>query len=157
MKRTFSLAPETREFQAFYKNDVSHRCNNQNDAIIVLLCKLTYLKSLSTHNHWIRNLVGLFTNNQASKFKNGGRFDYDWFFEGRGQMDISTAQSFIDTIDDKYLNIIPNYCDPERLINNVDNLRLDIKNAFSKKKRLLNASELREIIESLDLYDGTQD
>lgn len=157
MKRTFSLSPETREFQAFKKADVADRCINQNDAIIQLVCKLTYLKSISTQNHWIRNLVGIFTNNQAAHFKNGGRFDYDWFFEGRGQMSTKTAQSFIDTIDDKYDDIIPDYCDPDRLINNMDNLRLDIKNAFGKKGKLLEASELRKIIESLDFYDGTQD
>lgn len=155
MKRTFSLATETRQFQAYRRSDVVSACNEVSNAIYTQVCKLTYLKSLDTH-HWIEVLASLITNNATNQIR-GGNFRYDWFFEILSDISPGNAELKYETLDKKYNNIKPDNPDFERLAKNMQDLRARLTDQSAIKGRILTNKEVKEIIESLDLYDGTQD
>lgn len=160
MNRSFTIdgvTKEVREFQAFKKSDVIDRCHKKNDAIYMELCKLTYLKSLQTHHHWVGVLASIITDNATNSFKGKFKFNYDWFFEFNGAADEYDAEVCFESLDKKYNNIKPNNPDFERLADNMNIFRQQLTDQSAIKGRLLTNKEVKEIIESLDLYDGTQD
>lgn len=157
MNRSFTINGVTKEFSAYPRNEIMKKCREKTNFIMAELCKLTYLKSLPTHNHWLQMLSKTISNTATDNLKKGLDFDYNWFFDDIKVADEWDAEYAYERLKSKYDNIKPRHPDFDRLANNFSNFRSRLTKAHGKLGRLLTSDEIREIIESLDLYDGTQD
>lgn len=145
---------ERTTFISYKVSDVQNLCMKQNHAITELLCKLTYINSVETQNHWMRNLAGIMVKNAKDKFKCKAKFSYLWFFDYDGFLDEDTSWSYINTIDEKYDSIKPIEFDPYRLINNIDDLRVKLQSAYILNGYvLLTSQDIIKILSTLDIVE----
>lgn len=141
----------TKEFQAKGRSEVMEACRKQCYTILTQICKLTYLKSTKTQQHWIDVLVQCFTKYATDRFKSKGtRFNYSWFFDKA--VDELDVEGCYESLDKKYNNIKPSNLDFSRAADNYNELELKLQERYLKEKRILNTTEINEIIKSLDLY-----
>jgi len=142
----------TKTFMEFNVADIAERCRNQNDAIVLELCKLTYLNSEYDRDHWTNILAGIIASNAKNNLKGKCKFDYSWFFELRGFMDVYDAEVIFESLPEKYNNIKEINPDFNKLANNVNNFRSRLTEEFFKLGRTLTKDEVKNLILELDLY-----
>lgn len=142
-----------KQFSPASKSRVMDNCLNQNQNIYRQLCKLTYFNSPNDWSHWKDQICGAITNNQKELPGKRVKFSYLWFFDYYGNMNEDTAQSFLDSMPNKYRKLKPFNPDLNIFMNNCERFRELLVVAYDKKGRLLNKEDILSCINQLELYD----